>query len=272
MSDSSRVYAIHSDEECDRLERQASLSGLDDHLRHLRIPLGAKILDAGCGSGSMTRLIARAEPGASVIGVDVRPHYIDYARKKAAQEGLLNVTFMQGDVFSLPFEQPSFDVVWTKYLLQWLKEPKKALAEFKRVTLPGGFIVSCDFDGFVVEHFPIERTFEEKLRSVMSSLVDTQMGRKVAPYMMELGLQGVTIEIEKDRVFTVVGAIDEERRRNWAIQWSAALPHIVSQFPSEIDAREFVNRFMAIHDDPKTSSITTMIVSSGMVPKETRNA
>src|SRR5262249_40890353 len=134
MSDPSRTYAIHSDEECDRLERQAVIADYQSHLKRLNIPEGAHVLDAGCGSASMARLIARTNANATVVGIDVRQKYIDFARAKAATDGLQNIQFQRGDVFSLPFADGTFDVVWTKYLMQWLNEPKKALAEFKRVT------------------------------------------------------------------------------------------------------------------------------------------
>jgi 2-polyprenyl-3-methyl-5-hydroxy-6-metoxy-1,4-benzoquinol methylase len=59
MSGQSRPYAIHSDSECDRLERQAMLAGLEQHLTVLtELPRLTSILDVGCGSGSMARLLA----------------------------------------------------------------------------------------------------------------------------------------------------------------------------------------------------------------------
>jgi SAM-dependent methyltransferase len=67
-----RPYAIHSDSECDRLEKQAVLAGLENHLRHVPVPKTARILDAGCGSGAMARCFASHFADASVIGVDIR--------------------------------------------------------------------------------------------------------------------------------------------------------------------------------------------------------
>src|SRR5581483_7609620 len=98
---------------------------------------GDRVLDAGCGSGAIARLIARSYPQAEVIGVDLREHYLDFARTRATEENIQNLTFRAADVFDLPFPDATFDVVWTKYLLQWLKEPKRALGELKRVTRPG---------------------------------------------------------------------------------------------------------------------------------------
>jgi ubiquinone/menaquinone biosynthesis C-methylase UbiE len=103
----------------------------------------------------MSRLIARSFPEAEVTGVDLREPYLEFARRCARSEQLPNVQFQIADVFALPFADASFDIVWTKYLLQWLKEPKRALDELKRVTRPGGVVVSCDFASFAIEHFPV---------------------------------------------------------------------------------------------------------------------
>ena len=68
MNGQSRPYAIHSDGECDRLERQAMLAGLEEHLARLSgLPRLTSILDVGCGSGSMARLLAAKHPDAQVV-------------------------------------------------------------------------------------------------------------------------------------------------------------------------------------------------------------
>jgi ubiquinone/menaquinone biosynthesis C-methylase UbiE len=104
-----RPYAIHSDSECDRLEKQAVLAGLENHLRHVPVPKTARILDAGCGSGAMARCFASHFADASVIGVDIRDDYVVYAQGGAKEDGLQNVEFRQGGVFDLPFANASFD-------------------------------------------------------------------------------------------------------------------------------------------------------------------
>jgi ubiquinone/menaquinone biosynthesis C-methylase UbiE len=140
MSEQSLPYVIHSDEECQRLELQARLANIAGHLRHLPVSSHSRVLDVGCGSGSMSRLIARSFPQAEVVGVDVREQYLDFARARAREEGIRNLRFQSGDVFALPFPDASFDLVWSKYLLQWLREPRSALAEMKRVTKPHGLL------------------------------------------------------------------------------------------------------------------------------------
>jgi ubiquinone/menaquinone biosynthesis C-methylase UbiE len=265
MSEYSRPYAIHSDEECERLELQARLANIEGHLRYLPVSPRDRVLDAGCGSGSMSRLIARTYPQADVVGVDLREPYLDFARSRASAQDIRNLTFRSADVFALPFADATFDVVWTKYLLQWLKEPKRALKELTRVVRPGGLIVSCDFAGFAVDHFPVTPEFDRQVRGVMTALVDCDIGRKVASMMISLGLRNVTIEVEADKIFTVIGCIDAERRWNWEKQFEAARPHLIQIIGSEAVADQFVETFLRNYDDPATCSITTLHFTQGCV-------
>ena len=64
------VYAIRTEEECERLDAQALLAGVSDHVRHVPAHPGMRILDAGCGSGSMAREIAKVAPRSVVVGID----------------------------------------------------------------------------------------------------------------------------------------------------------------------------------------------------------
>ena len=265
MSDQSLPYEIHSDEECERLELQARLANIEGHLRHLPIAGVHRVLDVGCGSGSMSRLIARSFPEVEVVGIDVREQYLNYARARAREEGIHNLSFERGDVFALPFPDASFDLVWSKYLLQWLREPKAALAEFKRVVKPGGHVVSCDYACFMVEHFPIDPELERKVREVTALLVDVNIGRKVPAYMIALGFRDVEVDIEMDTLFTVIGRIDPERRQNVEIQFQAMRPHLTKILGSEESVDRLLERFLAHYDDPATCSFTSLYFTSGIV-------
>jgi len=265
MSDHSFAYALHSDEECERLEFQARIANIERHLRHLPIAPDDRVLDAGCGSGSMARLIARSFPGAEIVGVDMRQQYLDFAAARARGEGLDNLTFRQADVFALPFADASFDVVWAKYLMQWMKDLRLPLAEIRRVTRPGGLVVSCDLDGIFVDHFPIAAEFERQVREVMAALADCDVGRKVAPAMLGLGFEDVGVEIETDTVFTVIGSIDPQRRWNCEKIWRSAGPQIGQVLGSQPAAEVFIDRLLTHYDDPATCSFTSLYFTRGRV-------
>jgi ubiquinone/menaquinone biosynthesis C-methylase UbiE len=163
MADQSRPYAIHSDSECDRLERQAALAGLENHLRHVPVPETAHILDAGCGSGAMTRCFGSRYADASDRGG--HPGRLCELRARSRERGRPSKCRIQaGQRFQLPFATASFDVVWSKYVMQWINEPERAVAEFRRVTKPGGVDVCCNFDGFAVTHYPEDEALQRQIR------------------------------------------------------------------------------------------------------------
>jgi len=262
----SRPYAIHSAAECDRLERQAALAGLPGHLRFVPVPPQAHILDAGCGTGSMARLLAATHQEAQVVGVDVREDYIAYGAEQADGDGLRNVEFRQGDIFSLPFADATYDVVWSKYVLQWVKEPHLAIAEFRRVTKRGGVVVCANFDGFAMTHWPEDPTLQPQFEKVVPQLVDPFIGRKMAPMFMCAGLVDLKIDFEPDRLFTIIGAIDPDRRQNFADQLSAARLYISTILGGEHKADQFATAFLRFYDNPNTCSYTTLYFVRGTVP------
>ncbi len=261
-----RVYAIHTDQECERLDAQALLGGLTDHLRHVPARPGMQILDAGCGSGSMAREIARANPEAAVVGVDLREAYIDYARSRGEAQGLRNLTFETGDVRQLPFPDGAFDIVWTKYLLQWVTDPMRAMGEFARVLKPGGLLVSANFDGFAVTHEPPDPAIQPMAEFVFAGLVDPFIGRKMAGMCRASGLTDIGVCMEVDRVFTVIGPIDPQRRRNWEIQWSGARHRAAELLGSKALADAFFEKFIAYQDRPDTATYCTLYVVSARKP------
>jgi SAM-dependent methyltransferase len=237
-----------------------------DHLRFVPVPPRARILDAGCGSGSMTRLLASTYPDAEVVGIDLRADYISYARERASQEGLHNIEFQQVNIFNLPFAESTFDIVWSKYVLQWVKTPHLAVGEFRRVTKHGGVAVCANFDGFAVTHWPEDPTLQPKLEQIFPQLVDPFIGRKMVPMFIGAGFTNISAEFEPDRLFTVIGAIDEERRRNWVEQLTTARPYIAQILGSEQQADEFANAFVAYQDRPDTCSYTALYFVRGTIP------
>jgi SAM-dependent methyltransferase len=262
---SERVYAIHTDLECERLDAQASLAGVSDHVRHVPARTGMRILDAGCGSGSMAREIAKAAPEAAV-GIDLRDQYVDYARRRAQADCLHNLTFEKADVRELTFADSVFDVVWTKYLLQWVADPMRPMREFARVLKPGGLLVSANFDGFAVTHHPPDPAIQPMMELVFNGLVDPFIGRKMAGMCRECGLIDIDAKLETDRVFTVVGTIDPERRHNWEIQWSGARTRTGEILGSQALADAFIDKFIAYQDRPDSATYCTLYIVSARKP------
>jgi ubiquinone/menaquinone biosynthesis C-methylase UbiE len=126
---------------------------------------GMRLLDIGCGPGSITLGLAQVVAPGETIGLDIQESSIELARQAASDTGITNVRFEVGDCYKLPFEDGSFDVCYANALLQHLSEPVAALAEMRRVLRPGGFAGVRDLNS------PNIRVPEDPLFDLATSLV-----------------------------------------------------------------------------------------------------
>lgn len=263
---SSKPYVIGYEREHERLERQARIARIESHLRHVPVEADDVVLDAGCGSGSMARLLAEQARDGKVVGLDANGDYLDYARARAADEGLTNLEFREGDIFALPFDDDTFDLVWCKYVLQWVNDPIHAVREFRRVTRPGGTVVLCHFDGFGITHHPVDEALQPLAERFFSSVVDPNVGPKCFGMLHQSGFTDIRVDIEADASFTVAGAIDHDRRRNWEDQLTAARPAAVEALGSERAATDFLERFFGYQDRSDTLTACYLYFVAGTVP------
>ena len=101
---------------------------------------GLKVLDFGCGPGTMSVGLASAVQPGEVHGIDIEESQIAMARAAAEAGGHSNATFQIGDVTDLPFEDGYFDIAHCHAVLMHVPDTAAALAEVKRVLKPGGVI------------------------------------------------------------------------------------------------------------------------------------
>lgn len=99
----------------------------------LRATAPRRVLDVGCGTGLLTARLARELPGASVVGCDFSDGMLAHAR---AHRGPLG--WVQGDAERLPFRDRSADAIVSTEAFHWFPDQRRALAEFRRVLVPGG--------------------------------------------------------------------------------------------------------------------------------------
>ncbi len=112
---------------------------------------GQRLLDVGCGPGTITLDIARRVAPGRVIGIDVAPGVLRGAEELGRRQGVDNVTFESGDAYALDYDDDSFDVIHLHQVLQHLTDPVHALTGLRRVLAPGGVLGARDSDyaGFI---------------------------------------------------------------------------------------------------------------------------
>lgn len=120
----------------------------EDALRLLVEACGAgpddAVLDVACGGGlvvcAFAQVVQRAE------GIDITPAMLDRARALAAEKGLANTSWRQGDVTSLPYPDGAFSIVTSRFTFHHFQDPLAVLREMRRVCAPGGRVAVVDTD------------------------------------------------------------------------------------------------------------------------------
>ena len=148
------------------------------------LPKGGKGLDVGCGSGALAIACAKNNPEAEIVGMDRwGKEYASFSKnlceKNAAAEGVGNVTFTQGDALALPFDDQTFDAVFSNYCYHNIpsKDRQSILKETFRVLKKGGTFAIHDI--FTVQKYGDMQAFLEELKREgfeSAELIDTTKG------------------------------------------------------------------------------------------------
>ena len=151
-------------------------------IEQARIKSNHFVLDLGCGTGTLTRLIKKVHSDATVIGIDGDDKILGIAKRKANESGS-NVTFQQAMAFQLPYVDASFDRALSSLVFHHLTRDNKlrALKEMHRVLRAGGELHIADFGkphnllmrlaSFPLRVFDRSRTTVDNVKGLMPELI-----------------------------------------------------------------------------------------------------
>jgi ubiquinone/menaquinone biosynthesis C-methylase UbiE len=126
------------------LKRRTAATNAAFFLPYLRP--GMRVLDCGCGPGTITIGLAQAVAPGAVVGIDIEPGQIEAAQAQAAEQKNPNVSFQVASVYQIPFLDNSFDAAFGHSILEHVGRPLEALREIHRVLKPGGLIGLREID------------------------------------------------------------------------------------------------------------------------------
>lgn len=160
-------------------------------------PPGSTVLEAGCGVGAQTVILAAGSPRAAITSIDISTESLAAAQRRVRDAGLINVTFRRTDIFGLPFESAHFDHVFVCFVLEHLRDTSGALEALKRVLKPGGSITVIEGDHGSAYFHPDSRL----ARGAIQCLVDLQrqaggdplIGRRLYPLLAHAGYRNVSV-------------------------------------------------------------------------------
>ncbi|HMG41295.1 MAG TPA: methyltransferase domain-containing protein [Acidimicrobiales bacterium] len=157
---------------------------------------GRRLLDVGCGPGTLTvDLASRVAPGA-VVAVDIADDVLPEARRHAAEQGADNVELVAGDFRELGLAEGSFDVAHAHQVLQHLVDPVGALAAMARLVRPGGVVAARDGDSSAFLWAPanpgLDRWQQAYVEVTRRNRAEAAAGRYLPAWARAAGLDDVT--------------------------------------------------------------------------------
>jgi ubiquinone/menaquinone biosynthesis C-methylase UbiE len=176
-----------------------------------KLETGQRVLDVGCGTGTLTCMAAERVPGLEVRGLDGDPAILERARRKAAQRGM-GIRFTHAMSFELPFPDDYFDHALSTLLFHHLDSDAKerTLAEVLRVLKPGGRLHVADW-GKAQDVLMRVAFLAIQLFDGFKTTQDNVRGK--LPGMMErVGFKGVHIDVRFRTMFGTVEIVRAERR------------------------------------------------------------
>ena len=206
------------------------------YLDALGVGPGSRVLDVGCGSGAVTRDVARrVRPMGRVVGLDPSPAFLTIARELIEREGLFgSVELRLGDARVLPFSDPEFDVALAITTLAHTPGAERAIPELVRVVRPSGRVGIFDLDGDGVILAHPDRLLTRRIVAASSDhlLVNGWLARRLPALLAEAGLQAIGVRaftpVERDpagfyaklaerraAVAVQAGVISGDEQRRW---------------------------------------------------------
>lgn len=205
----------YSDKELKRLQDQANT--LDELLHYDSIfPENSKILEAGCGVGSQTKIIAPKNPSCHFTSIDISETSLEKVKTMIQALNIKNVMLQIGDIFDLHFEAESFDHIFVCFVLEHLSNPVQALLNLKKVLRKGGTITVIEGDHGSAYFYPRSDAAQKAINCQVQLQAlhggNALIGREIYPLLYKAGFSDCLVSprmvyVDSSKPFLVEGFI-----------------------------------------------------------------
>jgi len=256
-------YIMEDPREAMRLEVKVDPHAwVQKYLAHRVRPSG-EVLSVGCGPGVILGAVANLDSSIRATGIDVSEGRLQQAKEKNRENARLR--FVCGDAQSMEFQSNSFDLVYCRMLLQYLKEKERAVREMARVCKPGGTVLLQDLDGQLLWHYPenpaVQRTLEKVVTALAITGFDPFVGRKLFWLAQNAGL--TKIDVQAECYHLIAGEADPHILRQWELKLEIARPQLARVLSSESEAEEQSRAFLEYLRRPDTLTYSTVFTVAG---------
>ena len=257
------TYIMEDPREALRLELKVDPKAWVEKYVASHLTPGAQVLSVGCGPGVILREVCVLDPSVRGTGIDVSANRVEEAIRRHGKNAALN--FLQADAHELPLPSDTFDLVYSRMLVEYLKDKQRATSEMVRVCRPGGKVILQDLDGQLVWNFPEDPVLQDAIQKVVAGLgktgFDPFVGRKLFSFAHNAGLRNIDVKVECYHL--IAGEIDPEIFRQWELKLEIAVPQIARVLGDERQARRQAQRFLDYFRRPDTLTYSNVFTVTG---------
>jgi len=241
-------YLMEDPIEAERLEIKTKKANILRELEHVSLEPGMRVLDAGCGTGAVTRILAEKVFPGCAVGLDFSPQRLRIARRLARQEKVENIRFVSSDLLAPGVRAGWFDVAFSRCCFQYLPgdQGRAALRTLKTLVRSGGQVVVADLDNVCLYRVPHDEGREKALELLLGKVgpigFDSFAGRKLYGMFLEEGFRNIRVNLLP--YYLIAGKADPTTVRVWEMKVQILNKYFEEVFGSRQEADVAVRRFM----------------------------
>lgn len=259
-------YIMEDPREAARLEAKVNPEAwVRKYLAHLVQPR-TEVLSVGCGPGVILNAVAELHPSLRATGIDISADRIQQAIQRNRDNPRLK--FVGGDAQAMPLPSDTYDLVYSRMLLQYLREKQKAVAEMVRVCKPGGTVLLQDLDGQLLWHYPEDPDMQRAVEKVMTALAlsgfDPLVGRKLFSLAQNAGLENLNVQVECYHL--IAGTVDPLILKQWELKLDIAKSLMTKALGTKAEAEEQIQRFLEYLARPDSLTYSVQFTVTGEKP------
>lgn len=257
------TYLMEDPREAARLEDKVDpRAWVEKYLAH-RVRPGSEVLSVGCGPGVILQAVSALHPSIRATGIDISPDRVNEAIRRNGENP--QVKFECGDAQKMRFPSDSFDVVYSRMLMEYLRKKEDAVSEMVRVCKPGGTVLLQDLDGQLLWHYPEDAAIQSVVEKVVAGLAhsgfDPFVGRKLFWLATKAGLKNV--EVQAESYHLIAGEADPRILKQWELKLDIAKGQIAKVLGNKFEAEELIEKFLEYLRKPDTLTYSTAFTVCG---------
>ena len=256
-------YIMEDPREAMRLELKVDPHAWVQKYVARKMRTGARVLSVGCGPGVILRELCMLDSSIRATGLDISEERVREAKQRNRENAQAN--FVRGDAQAMDFASNSFDLVYSRMLLEYLKDKEGAVNEMVRVCKQGGVVLLQDLDGQLLWHYPedpgVQGTVEKVVRALAATGFDPFVGRKLFSLAHRAGLKNIDVQVECYHL--IAGEIEPAILKQWELKLEIAGAQLVHLLGSEREAREQSRKFLEYLRRPDTLTYSTVFTVIG---------